>query len=155
MVDEQHLRAAITLAVSSVANGGGPFGAVVVHGDRVVGRGTNRVVNDGDPTAHAEVVAIREACARLGTHVLEGCTLYASCEPCPMCLAAIHWARIDAVVHASSAADATAAGFDDDWIHDELARPAGERKLRSDQRLREEGRAAFEAWENQADRVPY
>ncbi|MBD3239510.1 MAG: hypothetical protein GF331_02920 [Chitinivibrionales bacterium] len=121
---------AIALAAAVSADGAaGPFGAVVARGEEVLGEGWNRVVGQHDPTAHAEIVAIRAACHALGDHALTGCTLYSSCEPCPMCLGAIYWARIDRVVYASTRADAAGAGFDDARIYDELARPEAERSI--------------------------
>ena len=117
------LEVAIRLATESVAHGGGPFGCVIVKDGTVIAHGANAVTRDGDPTAHAEVVAIRVACRALGTHQLEGCDLYASCEPCPMCLGAIYWARPRAVYFAATRHEAAAAGFDDDFIYRELALP--------------------------------
>jgi tRNA(Arg) A34 adenosine deaminase TadA len=149
------LREAIALAVASVESGGGPFGAVVTRAGVAIARGQNRVVPHADPTAHAEVEAIRAACRALGTHTLEGCELYASCEPCPMCLGAIHWARIERVHHACSRADAAAAGFDDELLHRELALPIGRRALSLVQEGRDQGLAAFRAWSAKSDRVPY
>ncbi len=149
------LREAIDLALASVDAGGGPFGAVVVRDGAAVGRGSNRVVPDSDPTAHAEIVAIREACRTLGTHELSDCELYASCEPCPMCLGAIHWAHIGRLSFACTREDAAAAGFDDALLYRELALPAPERALRIAQALREEGLEAFRAWNADGDRAPY
>ena len=153
--DEGFLREAIALARRSVAEGGGPFGALVARDGRVVAGGTNRVTLERDPTAHAEVVAIRAACRALGTHDLSGCVLYASCEPCPMCLGAAQWARLEEVVHAADRAQAAAAGFDDQRFHAELARAPAERSLRARRLLAEEGRAPFDDWLAKADRVPY
>jgi tRNA(Arg) A34 adenosine deaminase TadA len=154
--DSGFLREAFRLAREGMADGrGGPFGAVVVKDGAVVARGSNRVVRDGDPTAHAEVVAIREACRALGTHVLCGCVLYSSCEPCPMCLAAIHWSRIGRVVYASTRADASAAGFDDALIYEQIELPPGERRLPMEQRLRDEGAGVFADWLKISDRVAY
>ena len=131
--DAEHARwmqRAVDLSRIAVESGsGGPFGAVIVRAGRIVGEGRNRVVGDHDPTAHAEVVAIRDACARLGVHHLQGCVLYASCEPCPMCLASAYWAHLDAIWHACSRDDAAAIGFDDAFLHEELARPVEERRL--------------------------
>ena len=118
------LREAIRLSIESLdANQGGPFGAVIVRGDEIVGRGWNRVTTANDPTAHAEIVAIRDACKRLNTFSLAGCELYSSCEPCPMCLAAIYWSRLDSLVFAATRDDAADAGFDDALFYEELARP--------------------------------
>lgn len=158
--DPVMMREAIALSIASVAEGGGPFGSVIVRNGVIVGRGANRVTRDNDPTAHAEVVAIRDACARLGTHQLEGCDLYASCEPCPMCLAACYWARPARVFHAATAADAAAVGFDDAFIDAELGRrPAALRAIPLRQMrggmLREEALAAYAAWTAKLDRAPY
>ena len=149
------MQRAIELAIESVRAGGGPFGAVVVRGGRIVAEGANRVVLDRDPTAHAEVVAIREACQVLGTHALSDCEIYASCEPCPMCLAAIGWARIPRVRYACTSADAAEAGFDDTLFHRELTCPPPERRIERIQMGREEGLRVFQAWDEQGDRVPY
>jgi guanine deaminase len=155
-MDEAFLRRAIELARSRSAAGvNGPFGAVVARGLEVVGEGWNRVVELGDPTAHAEVLAIRDAAARLGTHVLSDCVLYASCEPCPMCLAAACWARIPRVVFAASTEDAAAAGFDDEAIYGEMARAWGARRATGVQLLRAEGRAVLDAWHGNARRRDY
>ena len=154
--DVDLLREVIAMGVESAAGEGGPFGALVASADgRVVGRGTNRVVSEGDPTLHAEVVAIREACRKLGTHDLTGAVLYASCEPCPMCFGAAYWARIDRIVHAASRADAAAAGFDDAAIHADVARPPQDRRLATVQLLAEEGWRPFAAWAANPGHVPY
>lgn len=149
------MQRAIDLAAASARGGGGPFGALVVRGGEVVASGTNQVTSANDPTAHAEIVAIRAACAKLGTFSLAGCEVYASCEPCPMCLAALYWARVDRVVHACTRTDAARAGFDDQFLYDELERPPARRKLALIPFLRDEGLAAFEAWIANAGRVHY
>jgi tRNA(Arg) A34 adenosine deaminase TadA len=150
------LREVIEMGVESAAGEGGPFGALVALADgRVIGRGTNKVVGERDPTLHAEVVAIREACRALGTHDLSGAVLYASCEPCPMCFGAAYWARVDRIVHAASRADAAAAGFDDAAIHADVARPPQARDLATVQLRAEEGWRPFAAWEANPARVPY
>ena len=155
-MDERFLREAIRLSLEKMDAGeGGPFGALVVRDDRIVGTGWNRVTSTLDPTAHAEIVAIRDACARLGTFQLTGCDLYASCEPCPMCLAAIYWARVDRLFYAAAAEDAARAGFDDSWIAREIVLPPGERSLPTAQHLRQEALAAFQAWAKKEDRVEY
>jgi len=147
MDDASLLREAINLARLRSATGhNGPFGAVVARGGEVVGEGWNRVVELGDPTAHAEMMALRDAAARLGTHVLEECVLYSSCEPCPMCLAAAYWARVPRVVFAASKEDAARAGFDDADIYRELATPWGGRRTAGERLLAAEGRAVLEAW---------
>lgn len=149
------MRQAISLACANVAQGGGPFGAVIVRDGVVVATGVNRVTSLHDTTAHAEVQAIRAAALRLGTHDLSGCELYASCEPCPMCLGAIYWAHLDRVYYAGSTADAARAGFDDSEIYDELRRPAPERRVPAERLLPEEGEAPFEVWRRQPDHQPY
>lgn len=149
------MRTALRLAEESVRDGGGPFGAVVVKEGEVVARGTNRVAPDGDPTAHAEVVAIRRACRVLDDFSLEGCTLYASCEPCPMCLGAIYWAHLDAVYYAATHTEAAQAGFDDAFIYEEIEKPPSERKLRMQRLLPEESQLPFEVWETHEGRVEY
>jgi len=150
------MREAIRLAVENARSGsGGPFGAVVVRGEAIVGRGANRVTADRDPTAHAEIVAIRDACRRLGTHRLDGCEIFASCEPCPMCLGAIYWARLDGIYFAATRRDAAAAGFDDERLYRELALPAGARGLPSRRLPREPALEAFAAWLANPGREPY
>lgn len=152
--DLEHLAHACRLAVDSVRSGGGPFGAVVVRDGRVVATGTNRVTVDDDPTAHAEVTALRQAGAVLGTHELDGCTVYASCRPCPMCMTAAWWARVDRVVYAAESAAAAAAGFDDTrfWAgirEDALAPVPAEHVDHPD------ASAPFDAWDARADREAY
>jgi guanine deaminase len=150
------MRAAIRLALEKMRHGeGGPFGAVVVRRGKIVGRGWNRVTSTNDPTAHAEVTAIRDACRRLKTFRLEGCEIYASCEPCPMCLAAIYWARIGEIVYAGSGRDAAAIGFDDDSICREMARPVSRRKIPTRQLLRGEALKVFEEWQDKPDKIRY
>ncbi len=155
MDDKQLLRRAIALSVENVATGGGPFGAVVARGGEIVAEGVNRVTTLHDPTAHAEVQAIRAAAARLGTFDLSGCTIYSSCEPCPMCLSAIYWARLDRLVYAGTKEDAARAGFDDAFIYRELALPPSGRRLRSSEQLNDEAVAAFDAWRKKTDKVEY
>lgn len=156
MDDDDLLRRAIHLASAHSAGGdNGPFGSVVAREGEIVGEGWNRVVELRDPTAHAEVMAIRDACDRLGTHDLAGCVLYTSCEPCPLCLAAAYWARIERVVYAASRSDAAAAGFDDEHIYEEIARPWEARRVPGEQRLGAEGRAVLEAWLRNSRRIPY
>lgn len=154
--DERFLREAIALARAGMdRNEGGPFGCVIVKNGRVIGRGNNRVTSSNDPTAHAEVVAIREACKALGSFQLDGCTLYTSCEPCPMCLGAIYWARPDRVLYAGTRMDAADAGFDDQLIYDELPLPPARRRLPMEQELREEALVVFEAWKAKPDKTAY
>ena len=149
------MQEAIRLAVENVAKGGGPFGCVVVLDGKIIGRGVNRVTTDHDPSAHAEVVAIRDACNHLSDHQLVGCELYCSCEPCPMCLGAIYWARPSAVFFSSTRQDAAAAGFDDLFIYDELSRPTDQRSIAMHQIDGPAGAAAFHAWREKPDRTPY
>ena len=149
------LRQAITLAVESAGTDGGPFGAVVARGDEVIATGTNRVTASGDPTAHAEIVAIRRAAEALGTHDLSGCILYASTEPCPMCLAATWWARIGEIVFAADRDAAARAGFDDAAIYKEVASDREVRSIPCVQHLADEGEAPFEAWAANPARQPY
>jgi guanine deaminase len=134
---------------------GGPFGAVVVQGNRIVGRGYNQVTSSLDPTAHAEIVAIREACQRLNTFHLEACDLYTSCEPCPMCLAAIYWARLRRVYYGNTRADAAKIQFDDDFLYSEIARPIARRQLKMKQLLRSEALEAFQEWELKPNKIRY
>ena len=155
MTNEELMRMAIALAQDNVARGGGPFGAVVARDGEVVATGVNRVTADCDPTAHAEVHAIRAAAARLGTFDLRGCELFSSCEPCPMCLGAVYWARLDRLFYASTKADAAGAGFDDSFIYDEMPLRPDERSLPSVQMLRDEAARVFEVWINKDDRVEY
>jgi guanine deaminase len=153
---DDFMRAALHLAADSVRSGrGGPFGCVIVRRGAVVGRGQNVVTSTNDPTAHAEVVAIREAGRMLGTFQLTDCELYASCEPCPMCLAAIYWARIPTVYYGNTRADAAAIGFDDDFIYQQISLPPAERRLAMTPLLHTEAQAAFRVWVAKADKVRY
>ncbi len=156
MDDASLLREAIRLAgLHSSSGHNGPFGAVVARGGEVVGEGWNRVVELGDPTAHAEMLALRDAARRLGTHVLDDCVLYSSCEPCPMCLAAAYWARIPRVVFAASKEDAARAGFDDADIYGELAVSWERRSTAGEQLLEAEGRAVLEDWRENRRKQEY
>lgn len=153
---EEFMRRAIVLGMENVRTGaGGPFAAVIVKDGRVVAEGVNRVTSTNDPTAHAEVVAIREACRKLGDFQLAGCDLYTTCEPCPMCLGAIYWARPARVIYACVAADAAAVGFDDAFIYEELNRAHSERRVPMQQLLREESLAIFLLWQQQEKKTPY
>ena len=136
-------------------NASGPFGAVIVKGGKIVGRGFNRVTASNDPTAHAEIIAIRAACRKLKTFRLSGCEVYTSCEPCPMCLAAIYWARVRRVYFAATQGDAKRAGFDDELIYRELARPMTRRRIPMKQVLRREAVSALEAWRNSLSKITY
>ena len=147
---------AIRLAVENVQSGqGGPFAAVVVKSGRVIATGANSVTSTNDPTAHAEVMAIREACRALKTFQLDGCEIYTSCEPCPMCLGAIYWARPDRVYFAATARDAADAGFDDSFIYEELKRTHSERQIPLEPLLREAGMEPFHAWRQKDNRIRY
>ena len=137
------------------AGEGGPFGAVVVRGGVIIARGWNAVTSSNDPTAHAEIMAIREACHALGTFHLEDCDIYASCEPCPMCLSAIYWARLRKLYYAATRDDAAKGGFDDAVIYEQLALPPPARDLPSEQLLHQQAQAAFEEWKRKANKVPY
>jgi len=153
---DKFMRMAIELAENNVVQGqGGPFGAVIVKDGMVIARSANRVVPTNDPTAHAEVSAIRLACKELETFSLEGCVIYTSCEPCPMCLGAIYWARIDHIYYANTKADAAAIGFDDKFIYDELDLPMESRKLPVIQLLRDEALNAFKLWETSERKTEY
>lgn len=150
------MREAIRLSRAKMrGNHGGPFGAVVVRAGKIVGRGWNQVTSANDPTAHAEMVAIRAACQRLKTFQLDGCELYTSCEPCPMCLAAIYWARVKKVYYANTRRDAARIDFDDDLIYREVAAPIAKRKIPMKQLLRSEALVAFKEWAAKLDKVSY
>lgn len=156
MIPAEFMRRAIALGLQNVrTGGGGPFAALVVKDGRVVAEGVNRVTITNDPTAHAEVVAIREACRKLCDFQLSGCDLYTTCEPCPMCLGAIYWARPARVLYACVAADAAAAGFDDAFIYQELKLPLAGRRTPMEQLLREESLAIFSLWKSQEKKTPY
>jgi guanine deaminase len=149
------MRRAIVLALDNISCGGGPFAAVVVKDGRIIAEGVNRVTAANDPTAHAEVVAIREACRALRDFQLAGCDLYTTCEPCPMCLGAIYWARPARVFYAGTAADAAAAGFDDAFIYDELRHAPAARRVPMTQLLRDESLAIFSVWKQQENKTQY
>lgn len=150
------MREAIELAREGMTTGqGGPFGSVIVRDGEIIGRGCNMVTSTNDPTAHAEVVAIRDACQNLGTFQLDGCTLYASCEPCPMCLGAIYWARPSRIVYGAFHSDAAGAGFDDQFIYEELDKPREQRHIPMQQCLRDEANTVFREWVALDKRVPY
>lgn len=150
------MREAIRLSIENVESGnGGPFGAVVVKDGRIIARGSNQVTSTNDPTAHAEVVAIRKACEVLGSFQLDGCEVYTSCEPCPMCLGAIYWARPDRIYYANTKSDAAEINFDDQFIYEELERPISERKLFTEQMLRDEAIVAFQKWSESTDKMEY
>ena len=147
---------AIQLSIENVRSAqGGPFGALVVENRRIIAEGVNQVTLTNDPTAHAEVLAIRRACEKLRLFELKSCELYTSCEPCPMCLGAIYWARLSRVYFANSAADATKIGFDDSFVYHEIAQAFSQRKIPMIQMMREEALVAFSAWEQKPDKVRY
>jgi tRNA(Arg) A34 adenosine deaminase TadA len=152
----EFMQEAIRLSIENVRSGnGGPFGCVIVKNGKIIARGINAVTSSNDPTAHAEVVAIRSACASLKTFQLTGCEIYSSCEPCPMCLGAIYWARPDKLYFAGGRHDAAEAGFDDDFLYQELPKPAADRTIPTEQLMREEALAAFRNWMQKKDKVQY
>jgi len=150
------MRRAIALALENVQSGrGGPFGAVVARGEEIIAEGTNQVTFANDPSAHAEMLAVRAACRKLGHFQLTGCEVYSSCEPCPMCLGLIYWARPAKLYYAATAEDAAAIGFDDSRIYRELQSPPAARTIPMTQMLRDDALAAFRAWEAKPDKIPY
>lgn len=153
---KSYMMEAIKLSIENVKSGkGGPFGAVIVKDGQIIARGVNEVTSSNDPTAHAEVVAIRNACIVLGSFQLDGCELYTSCEPCPMCLGAIYWARPDKMFYANTKQDAASINFDDQFIYEEIALPFSERKLETHQIMREEASEAFELWKTSVQKIEY
>lgn len=153
---ENFMRDAIALSRSNMqANTGGPFGAVIVKDGKVVGRGANKVTTANDPTAHAEVVAIRDACKNLNDFSLKGCTIYSSCEPCPMCLSAIYWARLDHLYFANTQQDAADIDFDDSFLYEQVALPMETRTLPCQHILRDEALSVFQEWASKLDKTPY
>jgi len=156
MMEEEFMREAIRLSIENVESGnGGPFGAVVVKDGKIIARGVNNVTSFNDPTAHAEVSAIRNACKELGTFQLDGCEIYTSCEPCPMCLGAIYWARPDKMYFANTKNDAADIQFDDQFIYEEIEMPYADRKLITIPLLREEALEAFKKWQEKDDKIEY
>ena len=153
--DCDFMQMAINLSVENVANGGGPFGAVIVRNGEVIATGTNRVTVNNDPTAHAEVSAIRTACAKEQNFKLEGCTCYTSCEPCPMCLSALYWAGVSRIVYGNTKEDAKAINFDDSFIYDEIAKPHSQRTIPCQNLMRDEALAGFRAWSEKEDKIEY
>jgi guanine deaminase len=155
-MDNPFMTRAIQLSIENVHTGhGGPFGAVVVKDGTIIGEAANQVTSTKDPTAHAEVLAIRAACKKLGAFELLGCEIYTSCEPCPMCLGAIYWARLARVYFGNADADASKIGFDDSFIYREIGQPHSQRKIPMIQMMREEALTAFRAWENKLDKIEY
>ncbi|MCD8167358.1 MAG: nucleoside deaminase [Bacteroides sp.] len=155
MMKEEFMRKAIGLSIDNVHKGGGPFGAVIVKDGEIIATGVNRVTDSCDPTAHAEVTAIRSAAKKLNTFNLSGCEIYTSCEPCPMCLGAIYWARLDKMYYGNNKTDAKKIGFDDSFIYDEIELKPEERKLCSENILRNEAIKAFEEWNEKEDKTEY
>ena len=153
--DAKFMEMAIRLSEDNIDNGGGPFGAVIVRDGEVIATGTNRVVPNNDPTAHAEVMAIRSACEKLGTFQLTGCTVYSSCEPCPMCLGAIYWAHLDKIYYGNNREDAAKIGFDDDFIYREIELKPEMRSLPSEILMQEEAIKAFKMWTEKEDKTEY
>ncbi|MDY7014896.1 MAG: nucleoside deaminase [Cyanobacteriota bacterium] len=152
----QFMQDAIALALKGVRSGkGGPFGATIVKAGKIVAKAHNEVTLTNDPTAHAEIVAIRRACQTLGTFQLKGCELYTSCEPCPMCLGAIYWSRLERIYYASTKEDAAAIGFDDRWFYEELERELRDRQLPAFQLMRDEALVAFQTWAEAIDKIEY
>ncbi|MBI4646529.1 MAG: nucleoside deaminase [Bacteroidia bacterium] len=152
---KKFMREAIRLSIENIDNGGGPFGAVIVKDGTIISRGTNRVTIDNDPTAHAEIIAIRDASRFLGTFDLSGCEIYASCEPCPMCLGAIYWARLDKIYFANTKADAADIEFGDSFIYNEIEKPYKKRTIETVQLLQEDAKLAFNKWKDKEDKVKY
>lgn len=155
MTKEELMQRAIELSIKSVRNGGGPFGAVIAREGEIIAEGSNGVTIYNDPTAHAEVTAIRKACEKLGTFDLTGCEIYTSCEPCPMCLGAIYWAHLDKIYYANDRKDAAEIGFDDDFIYQEIEVKPQYRKKPSEILMREEGLEAFRIWNKKTDKIEY
>ena len=149
------MKRAIELSIESVNKGGGPFGCVIVKDEKIVSEGSNKVTSTNDPTAHGEIVAIREACKKINNFSLTGCELYSTCEPCPMCLSAIYWARIDKIYYANTREDAQKIDFDDSSIYSELKKNIEERKIPMVQMMRNEALKAFDLWDKKTDKVKY
>ena len=153
--DRRFMQMAIDLSIANIDEGGGPFGAVIVRDGKLISKGANRVVPNNDPTAHAEVEAIRKACRELQTFDLSGCTVYTSCEPCPMCLSALYWAGIERICYANTKRDAAAIDFDDSFIYDQLRLDYDRRSIRCEHFMRDEALGAFRKWEETLDKVEY
>lgn len=153
--DERFMEMAIKLSEENIDTGGGPFGAVIVRNGEVISTGANRVVPNSDPTAHAEVMAIRNACTKLGTFKLDGCTVYSSCEPCPMCLSALYWAGVDRICYGNTKDDAKAIDFDDSFIYDQLELAYEERSIKCEHFMREKALHAFRKWDMKQDKIEY
>ena len=151
----EFMKRAIQLSIDSVKNGGGPFGAVIVKNDKIIAEGSNKVTSTNDPTAHGEIVAIREACKKINNFNLSGFEIYSTAEPCPLCLSAIYWARIDKIYYANTREDARKIDFDDSLIYSELKKNINERKIPMTQMMRDEALKAFELWDKKTDKVKY
>jgi guanine deaminase len=155
-MNNRFMARAIQLSIEGVRSGrGGPFGAVIVRNDEILSEGVNQVTSTNDPTAHAEVLAIRRACEKLGTFELHDCELYTSCEPCPMCLGAIYWARLSRIYFANTAEDAAKVGFDDSFLYQELQQPHSQRRIPTIQMMRDEALEGFRIWSEKPDKIPY
>ena len=153
--NEKFMKKAIAASIKNIEQDGGPFGAVIVKDGKMIATGGNRVTANNDPTAHAEISAIRKACKKLNTFDLSGCEIYSSCEPCPMCLSAIYWAHLDRLYYGNTKKDAANIGFDDSFIYDELDLKPAERKIPSTQKLRDEAIKAFQIWDEKTDKIEY
>lgn len=153
--DQKFMQMAIELSIENIDSGGGPFGAIIVRNGELIAKGANRVVPNNDPTAHAEVVAIRNACQKLQTFDLRGCTVYTSCEPCPMCLSALYWAGIERICYANTKRDAAAIEFDDSFIYDQLRLDYDRRSIHCEHFMRSEALEAFVKWQNKTDKIEY
>ena len=153
--DREFMRRAIDLSIENIDTGGGPFGAVIVRNGKLIASGTNRVVPNNDPTAHAEVVAIRNACRELETFDLSGCTVYTSCEPCPMCLSALYWAGVSRICYGNTKDDAKAINFDDSFIYDQLELKYEDRSIKCEHFMRSDALRAFRKWDEKADKIEY
>ena len=151
----EFMKRAIDLSIESVNNGGGPFGSIIVKGNKIISEGSNKVTSTNDPTAHGEIVAIRSACEKLNNFSLNGCELYSNCEPCPMCLSAIYWARIDKIYYANTREDAGKIDFVDSLIYSEFEKKINERKIPMIQMMREDALKAFELWSKKIDKIKY
>ena len=154
-MNKNFMKRAIEISIENVNKGGGPFGSIIAKDNKIIAEGSNKVTLSNDPTAHGEIVAIRDACRKLNTFTLKGCELYSSCEPCPMCLSAIYWARIDKIYYANTREDAQKIDFDDSLIYSEFKKKIDKRKIPMIQIMRNEALKAFELWEKKIDKVKY
>ena len=154
-MNKNFMKRAIEISIENVNKGGGPFGSIIAKDNKIIAEGSNKVTLSNDPTAHGEIVAIRDACRKLNTFTLKGCELYSSCEPCPMCLSAIYWARIDKIYYANTREDAQKIDFDDSLIYSEFKKSINERKIPMIQMMRNEALKAFELWDKKTDKVKY